>query len=173
MYATQWMFAQCAGRLSLLPAAQEVNAAQEAGAAGSSEHRQLCKQLAAALCSLAEMRMGLAEDVSAVSGSIHRVAGWWWWWWWWWLWVVVALSTALCVRGSCRVLGVGGGWDAATAALPAVTSLDCTTKLHASAGCLLCCSWPLLLIFSRATRPHPLPPVLCAVPPPPSCAGVE
>lgn len=56
-------------RSSRLPSAQDVNAAQEAGAAGSSEHRQLCKQLAAALCSLAEMQLGLAEDVSAVSGS--------------------------------------------------------------------------------------------------------
>jgi hypothetical protein len=46
---------------------QSVNELQESGAAGGSDHKQLCKQLAAALCSLAEMRMAAAEDVAAVS----------------------------------------------------------------------------------------------------------
>lgn len=44
---------------------------QESGGAGGGEHRQLSKQLAAALCSLAEMQLGLAEDV----GEVRSTAG--------------------------------------------------------------------------------------------------
>lgn len=53
----------------LLCCCQDVGQAEACGAAGSTEHKQLCKQLAAALCSLAEMRMALAEDVPEVSSG--------------------------------------------------------------------------------------------------------
>lgn len=53
---------------------QDVNMAQEAGARGA-EHRQLCHQLSAALCSLAEMRMALAEEVAEVRGEGGAAAG--------------------------------------------------------------------------------------------------
>lgn len=52
---------------------QSAHELQESAGADSREHRQLCKQLAAALCSLAEMKVALAEDVSAVSEIGLRV----------------------------------------------------------------------------------------------------
>jgi hypothetical protein len=46
---------------------QTANELQESAGADSIEHRHMCKQLAQALCSLAEMKVALAEDVAAVS----------------------------------------------------------------------------------------------------------
>lgn len=57
---------------------QSANELQEAAGADSREHRQCCKQLAAALCSLAEKKVELAEDVAAVSeteGCVLAVCG--------------------------------------------------------------------------------------------------
>jgi hypothetical protein len=86
----------CCWSCSFCCCCQDVGQAEACGAAGSTEHKQLCKQLAAALCSLAEMRMALAEDVPEVS----RV-GWGCWSWW-------LLLGHLIHQHTCKLQAEGG-----------------------------------------------------------------